>query len=155
MVAKKPSVIIQTLRWVVRKGLKLPSANHFGRLGKTFWNHPSTETDTETDADHKRFFIRSFTLLRNEILENHFWKKRNVKNVNQKLPNYCVTQLYSSWKQAFVVAAAPSSFGSKSFCIHRLIESDWFPLLFMALSSHCNAVTNCLVHLLYFQVWQE
>ena len=52
---KKTSVTIQTLRWMVMKGLS-PGPSHFGWAWKFFHNHPNTEASTETDADHKCFF---------------------------------------------------------------------------------------------------
>ena len=44
---KKPSVTIQTLRWMVQL---------FWMATKNFYHHPNTETDTEIEADHRRFF---------------------------------------------------------------------------------------------------
>ena len=71
--AKKPSVIIHTLRWMVMKGLS-PGSNHFGWSWEFFCNHPNTETSTETDADHKRFlnsricFVKYNFLIEKKIL---------------------------------------------------------------------------------------
>ena len=58
---KKILVTIQTPRWMGMKGL-LPPSNHFGWSGKTFRDDPNSELDTETDADHKRFFTHSRSL---------------------------------------------------------------------------------------------
>ena len=52
---KKPSVTLQTPRWIVVKSL-LPPFNHFGLSGITFHDHPNTKTDTESDVNQKRFF---------------------------------------------------------------------------------------------------
>ena len=57
--SKKISVTRQTLRFMITKGLS-PQSNYFGWSWKTFCNHPNTETDTETDADHKRFFTHEY-----------------------------------------------------------------------------------------------
>ena len=53
--SKKPSVTIQTPRWMVTKGLH-HHPGYFGWSQKTFRDHLNTETATETDVDHMRFY---------------------------------------------------------------------------------------------------
>ena len=58
---------------MVTKGLSSPS-NRFGWSQKTFLDHPNTETDTETDADHNLFFHSLCGLLQLSIPnEYHQW----------------------------------------------------------------------------------